>query len=67
MEEIDTSNIIGSRTRGKTIDYAKAAEELGEDDDEEDDDDFQDEDAKAKLYKESKLREKVLSDIVSCD
>ncbi|KAF2660848.1 hypothetical protein K491DRAFT_711430 [Lophiostoma macrostomum CBS 122681] len=44
MEEIDTSNIVGSRTRGKNIDYAKAAQDLGEDDDEEDDDDFVDPD-----------------------
>jgi hypothetical protein len=45
MEEIDTDNIIndGRRTRGKTIDFAKAAEELPEDGDEddEDDDDFE--------------------------
>lgn len=44
MEEIDTSNIIsgGRRTRGRQIDFAKAAEELPEeDDDEEDDDDFE--------------------------
>jgi hypothetical protein len=45
MEEIDTSNIIsdGRRTRGRQIDFAKAAEALpeeDEDDDEEDDDDF---------------------------
>jgi hypothetical protein len=46
MEEIDTSNIVPSRTRGKTIDYAKAAQELGEDDDEdEDDEDFHEDDA----------------------
>lgn len=38
MEEIDTSNIVGSRTRGKNIDYAKAAQELGGDDEEEEDD-----------------------------
>lgn len=45
MEEIDTGNIVGSRTRGKTIDYAKAAEELGEEDEDEDDDgDFEGED-----------------------
>jgi hypothetical protein len=43
MEEIDTSNIIGRRTRGRQIDFAKAAEELPEEDDEEeDDDDFED-------------------------
>lgn len=43
MEEIDLENIIpdGRRTRGRNIDFAKAAEELPEeDDDEEDDDDF---------------------------
>lgn len=44
MEEIDTSNILGRRTRGKTIDFAQAAKEagdtLGEDDDEDDDEDF---------------------------
>ncbi|KAF2274295.1 uncharacterized protein EI97DRAFT_460412 [Westerdykella ornata] len=46
MDEIDTSNVLPSRTRGKTIDYAKAAEELGEEDDDEDDDeDFQGDDA----------------------
>ena len=46
MEEIDTSNIVGSRTRGKQIDYQKAAEdakdELPDEDDEEDDEDFED-------------------------
>ncbi|KAF2261620.1 hypothetical protein CC78DRAFT_535475 [Lojkania enalia] len=43
MEEIDTNNIIasGRRTRGKNIDFAKAAEELPEDDDEDDDEDFE--------------------------
>lgn len=44
MEEIDPSNIIagGRRTRGRTIDFAKAAEELPEEDeDEEEDDDFE--------------------------
>jgi len=44
MEEIDLDNIIpdGRRTRGRNIDFAKAAEELPEeDDDEEDDDDFE--------------------------
>lgn len=48
MEEIDTSNIIsdGRRTRGRQIDFAKAAAENPEedDDDDEDDDDFQGED-----------------------
>lgn len=44
MEEIDESNIIsgGRRTRGKTIDFAKAAEKAkaeGELDDEDSDDD----------------------------
>lgn len=46
MEEIDTSNIVPSRTRGKTIDYTKAAAEVPEeDDDEEDDEDFKADDA----------------------
>lgn len=41
MEEIDTSNIIsdGRRTRGRKIDFAKAAEDFPEDDDEDDEDD----------------------------
>jgi hypothetical protein len=41
MEEIDTDNIIsdGRRTRGRKIDFAKAAQELPEEDDEDDDDD----------------------------
>jgi hypothetical protein len=45
MEEIDTENIIsgGRRTRGKNIDFAKAAQEAGDDEeDEEDDGDFED-------------------------
>lgn len=44
MEEIDTSNIIsgGRRTRGRQIDFVKAAKELPEDEeDEEDDGDFE--------------------------
>ena len=47
MEEIDTDNIIqdGRRTRGKQIDFAKAAEEAGDDEDDDDeDDDFEDPD-----------------------
>jgi hypothetical protein len=38
MEEIDLQNIItdGRRTRGRQIDFAKAAEELPEEDDDED-------------------------------
>jgi hypothetical protein len=41
MEEIDPENIIsdGRRTRGRKIDFAKAAQELPEEDDEDDDDD----------------------------
>ena len=41
MEEIDLDNIIpdGRRTRGRQIDFAKAAEELPEDDEDEDEDD----------------------------
>ena len=42
MEEIDTDNIVASRTRGKNIDWNKAAEdnkdELDDEDDDEDDD-----------------------------
>ena len=44
MEEITTDNIVpdGRRTRGKTIDYAKAAANADDlDDDEDDDEDFQ--------------------------
>lgn len=48
MEEIETSNIIGSRTRGKNIDFAKANEDLGEDDEDEDDEDFVDPDDQMK-------------------
>lgn len=39
MEEIDLDNIVGRRTRGRQIDFAKAAEQLPEEDDEDDDDD----------------------------
>jgi hypothetical protein len=48
MEEIDSTNIIGSRTRGKTIDFAKANQELGDDEDEDDDEDFVDPDDEMK-------------------
>lgn len=45
MEEIDQNNIIegGRRTRGRVIDFAKAAEEnpAPADEDEDDDEDFQ--------------------------
>jgi Histone chaperone domain CHZ len=48
MEEIDTSNILGRRTRGKNIDFAEAAQKakeagdtLEDDEDEEDDEDFE--------------------------
>lgn len=47
MEEIDQDNIIagGRRTRGKAIDFAKAAEGLDDEDmDEDDDEDFEDPD-----------------------
>lgn len=52
MEEIDTDNIIndGRRTRGKTIDFAKAAENAGDeldDDDDEEDDDFEEKEGDA--------------------
>lgn len=49
--EIDTDNILsdGRRTRGKAIDFAKAAEEAGDDldDDEDDDEDFEERDEDA--------------------
>lgn len=46
MGEIDTSNILGGRTRGKAIDYNKVdPSEFPEDDEDEDDDDFEDPDA----------------------
>ncbi|RYP90733.1 hypothetical protein DL770_003128 [Monosporascus sp. CRB-9-2] len=44
MEEIDLNNIVegGRRTRGRVIDWAKAAEENpAEDDDDDDEDDFE--------------------------
>lgn len=43
QEEIDLNNVVGSRTRGKVIDFAKAAEEnpAEDDEDEDDDDDFE--------------------------
>lgn len=48
MEEINTDNIIhdGRRTRGKDIDFVKAAEAAGDDyeDDEDDDEDFEEKD-----------------------
>lgn len=45
MEEIDEDNIVGSRTRGKNIDFAQAAKELDDDEDDEDEDeDFEMED-----------------------
>ena len=39
MDEIDTSNIVGSRTRGKSIDFqtANQADDLPESDDEDED------------------------------
>lgn len=48
MEEIDMDNIVGSRTRGKNIDYAQAAKDMEDqdDEDEEDDEDFMDDDDK---------------------
>lgn len=52
MEEIDTSNILntGRRTRGRQIDFAKAAKDLPEeDDDEDDDDDFEEEHDESKM------------------
>jgi hypothetical protein len=48
--EIDQSNILGSRTRKRTdIDFRKANEELGpEDDDEDEDDEYNDPDDEMK-------------------
>ncbi|KAK0704960.1 histone chaperone domain CHZ-domain-containing protein [Lasiosphaeris hirsuta] len=48
MEEIDLDNVIGRRTRGKVIDFAKAAEEnpVEDEDDEDEDEDFEVEDEK---------------------
>lgn len=42
MEEIDPTNIVGRRTRGKKIDYAKEAAAAGNDleDDDEDDEEY---------------------------
>ena len=46
MEEIDMDNIVGTRTRGKNIDYAQAAKEIEDEDeyDEDEDDDFEEDD-----------------------
>jgi hypothetical protein len=46
MDEIDLNNLVNRRTRGRVIDFAKAAEENPADDDEddEDDDDFEEPD-----------------------
>ncbi|KAL8991116.1 MAG: hypothetical protein Q9169_007943 [Polycauliona sp. 2 TL-2023] len=46
LQEIDESNIVGGRTRGKAIDYNKIdPSEFPEDEEDEDDDDFEDPDA----------------------
>jgi len=39
LQAIDLDNVVGRRTRGRVIDFAKAAEENPADDDEDDDDD----------------------------
>ena len=44
MEEIDTANIMGTRTRGKSIDFAKENEEADLPDSDDDDDDFEEDD-----------------------
>lgn len=43
LGEIDLDNVVGRRTRGRVIDFAKAAEEnpADEDEDEDEDDDFE--------------------------
>ncbi|RKU47433.1 hypothetical protein DL546_008665 [Coniochaeta pulveracea] len=48
MEEINLDNVIGRRTRGKVIDFAKAAQENPADaeEDSEDDEDFEVEDSR---------------------
>ena len=48
MKEIDLDNVVGRRTRGRVIDFAKAAEQLPaeDDEDEDEDDDFEDPDDK---------------------
>lgn len=52
MDEIDTANIVGGRTRGKNINWAEAdqkAKDAGvdlDDEDDEDDEDFEGEDHK---------------------
>lgn len=46
---ISLDNVVGRRTRGKVIDFAKAAEEnpdLADDDEDDDDEDFEEEDDK---------------------
>lgn len=47
-EAISLDNVVGRRTRGKVIDFAKAAEEnpADEDEDEDDDEDFEEDDDK---------------------
>ncbi|KAL8682366.1 MAG: hypothetical protein Q9186_001556 [Xanthomendoza sp. 1 TL-2023] len=46
LQEINTENIVGGRTRGKAIDYNKIdTSDLPEDDEDDDDEDFQDPDA----------------------
>jgi hypothetical protein len=59
MEEIDPSNIIpsGRRTRGRQIDFAKAAQELPEADGEDDDDDDDDDDFEEPVADEDKMEE----------
>ncbi len=50
MEEIDLDNVIGRRTRGKVIDFAKAAEENPVDEDEDDEDeDFEGEEEEDRM------------------
>ncbi|KAI4176975.1 MAG: hypothetical protein LQ346_007745 [Caloplaca aetnensis] len=46
LQEIDTDNIVGDRTRGKSIDYNKVdPAEFPEDDEDDEDEDFEDPDA----------------------
>ncbi|KAI9750796.1 MAG: hypothetical protein M4579_006297 [Chaenotheca gracillima] len=49
-EGLDLNEIVGSRTRGKQIDFAKAAEDQGDDleDDDDDDEDFESDEEEGK-------------------
>ncbi|KAL9024056.1 MAG: hypothetical protein Q9196_006793 [Gyalolechia fulgens] len=53
LQEIDPDNIVGDRTRGKSIDYNKVdPSEFPEDDEDEDDEDFEDPEANSDAMQE---------------